>query len=75
MPKFSEYFLHARTLRADILAAPDVWLPRREILIDWLNDFLGRAEKSSYELGETEAADLVALDQFLRRKRVPATSG
>ena len=71
MSKSNEHFLHARTLRADILAAPEVWLPRREILLDWLNSFMRRAETKTYELGETEAADLTALDQFLRKKKVP----
>lgn len=61
----------ARALRADILGAPTVWLPRREILLDWLNGFLGRAEKSRYELGDTEAGDLDALGHFLRKKKVP----
>jgi hypothetical protein len=71
MPKTSEHFVQARALRADILAAPTVWLPRRDIIMDWLNGFLQRAEKPSYDLGETEAADLTALEQFLRKKNVP----
>ena len=66
-----QYVTQARSLRTDILEAPTVWLPRREILLDWLNAFLQRAEKPKYELGETEASDLVALDHFLRRKKVP----
>ena len=68
------YLTHARTLRADILAAPEVWLPRREILLDWLNVFVGRAEKPAYHLGETEAADLTALDHFLRKKKIPVAA-
>lgn len=71
MNKSNEHLLHARTLRADILAAPEVWLPRREVLLDWLNGFVRRAETKAYELGETEAADLTALDHFLRKKKVP----
>ncbi len=71
MQKPSEHFLHARALRADILATPDVWLPRREILLEWLEGFLGRAETSRYELGPTEATDLTELDRFLRKKKVP----
>lgn len=66
-----EHLVHARALRADILAAPGVWLPRREILVDWLEKFLQRAITPKYELGETEAADLVALEKFLRKKSVP----
>lgn len=64
--------LHAQALRADILAAPDVWLPRRAVLLDWLNNFVLRAGVARYALGETEADDLTALDQFLRKKKVPA---
>jgi hypothetical protein len=67
----NENVSRAQAMRDEINAAPDVWLPRREILLDWLNAFVQRAEKPSYELGETEAADLTALDRFLRRKRVP----
>lgn len=65
------HLVHARALRADILAAPGVWLPRRDILLEWLNQFLERAAGANYELGETEAADLVALDTFLRKRSVP----
>lgn len=73
MPLHREHFLHARALRADILAAPDVWLPRREVLLEWLDAFVRRAARATYSLGETEAADLTALDQFLRKKGIPAT--
>jgi hypothetical protein len=65
------HLTHARALQADILAAPDIWLPRRDILLDWLNGFLLRAKAPRYELAETEAADLKELDQFLRGKAVP----
>jgi hypothetical protein len=71
MHKSNEHLLQARGLRADILAAPEVWLPRREILIEWLDGFLRRTERPNYALGETEASDLKALDQFLRKKKVP----
>jgi hypothetical protein len=71
MKKNDEHLTRARALQADILGAPAVWLPRREILLEWLNGFVSRAGAASYELGETEAADLSALDQFLRKKKVP----
>lgn len=71
MNSHHEHLVHARALRADILAAPGVWLPRREILLDWLNKFLQRVAVANYELGETEVADLVALDKFLRKRSVP----
>ena len=74
MHKHHEHLTHARHLRADIMAAPEIWLPRREVLLDWLNAFLRRAEVAKYELGETEEADLAALETFLRRKHVPAAN-
>ena len=67
----NENISHAQVMRDEILASPDVWLPRREDLLGWLNAFVQRAEAPSYELGETEAADLSALDRFLRSKKVP----
>jgi hypothetical protein len=71
MQTLTQHVTHARALRADILGAPTLWLPRRDILLEWLNGFLSRAEKSRYELGETEAGDLVALEQFLRKRKIP----
>ena len=71
MSKHHEHLVHARALRADILAAPGVWLPRRETLLEWLEKFLQRVTVPNYNLGETEAADLVALDKFLRKRLVP----
>ena len=71
METLNQYVTQARALRASILGAPTVWLPRRETLLEWLNGFLLRAEKTRYELGETEATDLVALDHFLRKKKIP----
>lgn len=67
-----EHLLHARALRADILGAPEMWLPRRETLLEWLSGFLTRAAAPKYELGVTEAADLAALEHFLRKKKIPA---
>lgn len=71
MNNHSEHLTHARALRADILAAPDVWLPRRESLVEWLDKLLQRLVAPKYELGETEADDLGALDKYLRQRHVP----
>jgi hypothetical protein len=71
MLKNNPHLVQARSLRTDLLAAPEVWLPRREILLGWLNEFLTRAEQPRYELEETETADLGALEQFMRRHKVP----
>ena len=75
MPQASAPLSQARSLRADILAAPAVWLPRREVLLDWLNGFGTRAQAANYTLGGTEAADLTALDQFLRTMHIPVAGG
>jgi hypothetical protein len=72
MHPHQEKLVHARQLRADIAAAPDVWLPRRDILITWLDTFLTRIAAPKSVLGETDAADLVALERFLRHQKVPA---
>jgi hypothetical protein len=71
MNKNNEQLIRARALRADILGAPAVWLPRRETMLLWLDSFLKRAESAKYVPGETESADLAALDQFLRKKKLP----
>ncbi|HVW22797.1 MAG TPA: hypothetical protein VHC86_16400 [Opitutaceae bacterium] len=63
---------HACTLRSEIVGSPATWLPRREDLLEWLNAFVARSHRASYELGETEEADLAALDAYLRRMKVPA---
>jgi hypothetical protein len=72
MPKASAHLSHAQTLLADIQAAPDVYLPRREILIEWLASFLQRAQLAGYRLGETEAADLNAVELLLREMKLGA---
>jgi hypothetical protein len=74
MTQSKNHLLHARSLRSDILAAPAVWLPRREVLLQWLDGFLLRARAPAYALEETEAADLEALDLFLRGKEIPVAA-
>ncbi len=71
MNQHNKHLLHARALRADILASPGVWLPRREIVLEWLEKFLQRVAVVNYDLGETEADDLIELDKFLRTEHVP----
>ena len=72
MHEKNEHLTRARALRADILAAPDVWLPRRENILSWLDSLLARSGES--EADDTTAADLAALDQFLRKKAVPVAA-
>lgn len=73
MQKSAEQVTRARTLRADILAAPDVWLPRRDVLLDWLNLFILRAGSSRQEADVMENEDLDALDRFLRKQKIPVS--
>ena len=61
----------AKALLADIQGAPTTLIPRREPIVEWLNAFLLRSRQKDYVLGETEADDLIALDQFLRTYDVP----
>ncbi|MBL9213725.1 MAG: hypothetical protein JNL92_24890 [Opitutaceae bacterium] len=74
MTQSTNHLSHARALRADILAAPAVWLPRRDVLVQWLDGFLLRARAPAYAPDETETADLQALDLFLRGKMVPVAA-
>lgn len=67
-----EYAAHARALQAEIASAPGVWLPRREDLNKWLETFLQRVADPAYILGETEAADLAAMEKYLRARLAPA---
>lgn len=72
MPTTSNpHIIHARALRADLLASPAVWLPRREIIVEWLSELLSRAQNPSYEFQAAETNDLDAVDRFLRKNKVP----
>ena len=65
---------HARSLLAGIEGAPETYLPRREIIVDWLNGYLLRSDRRGYVMEPTEADDMVALDKFLRTHEVPVAS-
>ncbi|GAB1489148.1 hypothetical protein MASR2M8_16000 [Opitutaceae bacterium] len=73
MLKHQAHLTHARSLLADMQAAPDAYLPRRAILSEWLHAFVARASLPRYELGLTEAEDLSELDTFLRSKDIAVT--
>ena len=62
---------HAKTMQGEIQSAPNTRLPRRQPILDWLKNFLLRSDKKGYVLGETEVADLTALQLFLREYGVP----
>jgi hypothetical protein len=62
---------HARSLLADLMRAPGTLIPRRETIVSWLNAYLIRSDKTGYVAEADDAADLVALDQFLRSHQIP----
>lgn len=71
MITINPHVLHARVLRADLLASPTVWLPRRDVLLDWLAEFIARAQDPRYVFETTETNNLDAIDRFLRKNKVP----
>lgn len=66
--------IHAKALLADILGSPATALPRRETLVDWLKSLLSRSHQSGYVADDSESADLIALDRFLRTNDVPSAA-
>ena len=70
----SSHVLHARALRADLLASPTIWLPRREVVLEWLVELLDRAKDPRYIFEVAEISDLDALDRFLRKNKVPVAA-
>jgi len=71
MHKYEEQLTHAQALRTAILASPEIWLPRRAILLEWLDGFVTRAASTEYELSDGDASDLNALGGFLRKRKLP----
>ncbi len=70
MTNRTQHLSHAQALLTGIHAQPDAYLPRRAILVDWLDGFVVRATSAHYVLGVTEADDLGALADFLRSKDI-----
>jgi hypothetical protein len=62
---------HAKSLLADLKCAPGTPIPRRETIVNWLNAYLVRSDKTGYVAGPDEAADLVAVEEFLRSHQIP----
>lgn len=71
MHTHTAHLIQARGLLADIQRAPGAYLPRREALVRWLGEFLVRAQRPAYRLGNTEVDDLNSVHQFLRTENVP----
>jgi hypothetical protein len=73
MTELKTYQEYATSLYTDIHAVVKDGLPRREVLLDWLDDFLQRAKKRGFEMAQADVNDLTALDQFVRINKIPAT--
>jgi hypothetical protein len=74
MTELKNYQVYATSLHADIEAAVNDGLPRRQVLLDWLDDFLLRVKKRGFQMEQGDVDDLTALDQFVRFNRIPATA-
>ncbi|HUJ45252.1 MAG TPA: hypothetical protein VLW52_16775 [Opitutaceae bacterium] len=75
MTDLRTYQVYAVSLLADLQAttAKD-GVPRREVLLDWLDDFLVRAKKRGFEMAQVEVDNLIALDEFVHRNGIAATA-
>ena len=72
MNSFNKYQAYARSLLDDIQAVAAEVLPRRDLLINWLDAFVQRAGQFGFQLEPDELDTLIALDRFLRINRIPA---
>ncbi len=61
----------ARALQADLLGSAHIWIPRREILMDWLKAFLIRGAKPNYVADQDDTEGLDAIGVFLRQSSIP----
>lgn len=73
MTDLKTYQVYATSLHNDIEAAANDGLPRREVLLEWLNEFLLRAKKRGFQMEQGDVDNLTALDQFVRFNGIPAT--
>jgi len=64
----------AKSLLAGIQGAPETYLPRRAVIVDWLNGYLLRSDRRGYVMDPAESDDLVALEKFLRAHEVPTAA-
>ena len=73
MTDLKTYQVFAVSLLADLQAAAKIGVPRREVLIDWLDDFLVRSKRRGFEMEQAEVDDLIALDEFVHRNGIVAS--
>lgn len=64
----------AAALLAAVHRSPSTYIPRRLVIVDWLDEFLSRARRKDFVITETEGSDLLALEHFLRTCELPAIS-
>jgi hypothetical protein len=74
MTELKTYQVYATSLHADIEAAVNDGLPRRQVLLDWLDEFLLRVKKRGFQMEQGDVDNLTALDQFVRFNRITATA-
>ena len=74
MTELKTYQVYATSLHADIAGAVNDGLPRREVLLHWLDEFLLRTKKRGFEMPREDVENLTALDQFVRFNRISATA-
>jgi hypothetical protein len=73
MNDLNTYRTYATSLLADIQAVARNGLPRQEVLLDWLDEFLLRSKKRGFVMAQADVDDLTALDLFVRANQIPAT--
>jgi hypothetical protein len=73
MTDLKTYQVYAVSLLADLQAVAKNSVPRREVLLDWLDDFLERTKTRGFKMAQGEVENLIALDQFVHRNGIPAT--
>jgi hypothetical protein len=64
----------AKSLLAGIQGAPETYLPRRAVIVDWLNSYLLRSDRRDYIMDPAEGDDLNALEKFLHTHAVPTAA-
>lgn len=64
---------YALSLLTD-LSAPDAQAqPCRDTLLDWLRVFLRRTDARGFRASDADVENLIALDQYVRINRIPAS--
>jgi hypothetical protein len=73
MSKLTPEQSYASSLIADLSTPEAHPVMRREVLLDWLREFLRRSGAKGYRPDPVDVENLIALDQYLRVNRLPLT--